>query len=403
MPRQPIRLMPQTRDASTKLNSAQLHAISRIGATFRGQRTGLTTEHVTDSLTRVSAALPNKPVTRVLLHEAIIRDLGSYMQVTTSRMAAKQIMAVVDDIAAAAMSPAGTLQTPTLRTRGTRPALSSPPVPLVPNVPAPPAAQKKRITKAPAPPIRLGREDAPVVVTEVRPRRPLSDPASDLHTLQNTDLMREFGTAVDTLTKIFRALQSGTQEMSTGVFLHALHNRFALVVPKSSLRACRASFRQASTQLEDVQRLPTTHGIVVQEHGFELMAWHITPEYGEAVTVRITDLQQFLSRGKPPRFTYEVLSPRKSTRGSAMRDLATFAEALRTRDSGIYPLSTDSRGNSVSQWTPMQLRRMGEKNPHRVRQHVRTIPSTGEKVVVKEHSRYGLRGVDDTRVRLRLL
>lgn len=405
VPRQPIRLMPQTRDASKSLNSAQRATISKISETFRRQRTGLTTEHVADALTRVAAALPKKSVTRGMLREALVRDLGTYMQAATSKMAAEQIMAVTDDIAVAALSPVGSLQATSTQSRNSHQAVKPPSAPTIPRIPARQKPQKKKQQKleAPAPAIRRRLEDAPVIVTEVRPGRPLKDAASDLRTLQNTDLMREFGTALDTLTRIFQTLRSGNQEMSTGVFLHALHNRFALVVPKSSLRACRTMFRQPSTHLDDVQRLPTTHGIVVQEHGSELMAWNITPEYGEAATVKITDLQQFLSTGRPPRFTYEVLSPRKSTRGLAMRDLATFAEALRHRESGIFPLSADASGRSVSEWTTEHLRRMGEKNPHRVRQHLRTIPSTGEKVLVKEHSRYGVRGVDDTRVRLRLL
>lgn len=366
----------------------------------------MTTEHVTDTLTRVAAALPKKPVTRGMLHEALVRDLGTYMQAATSKAAAEQIMAVTDDVSVAALSPVGSLQAtsspPRRSHRVTKPP-SAPPIPSTPARQTPQKRKKKQSPEVSAPAIRRRLEDAPVVVTEVRPGRPLKGAASDLRALQNTDLMREFGNAVDTLTRIFQNLRSDNQEMSTGVFLHALHNRFAIVVPKSSLRACRAMFRQPSTHLEDVQRLPTTHGIVVQEGGSELMAWNITPEYSEAATVKITDLQQFLSSRRPPRFTYEVLSPRKSTRGMAMRDLATFAEALRHRESGIFPLSADTSGRSVSQWTTEHLRRMGEKNPHRVRQHLRTIPTTGEKVLVKEHSRYGVRGVDDTRVRLRLL
>lgn len=407
VPRQPVRLVPLTHQARQRLLPAQRAAIRRIEDGFRKYRTGLTADHVADSLARVVATLPNKPLTRVMLQELLARDLHSYMQIDTSRMVSERIMNATDDGALTDLSPVG------VAPRSTTARVTTPsPRSFQPSTPSPRPSQAQPSKRSTAKALSASPADqhtasdlvdVPVVVAEVRPRRGLSDPTIALHVLQNTDLLRDFDTALTTLNGIFRVLHTGNHEQATSVFLHALPNRFALVVPRTSLQKCRSAFRSSATTLDDVQRMPTTHGLVIQERGAELMAWSITPEYGEAASVKITDLQQFLSHGRPPRFTYEVLGPRKSTRGTAMRDLATFAMALRSRESGIFPLSVSQNGRSETRWTPDQLRRMGEKSPHRVRQHLRTLPTTGEKITVQEHARYGARGLHDDRLRLHLL
>lgn len=410
---QPQRRALQARDAERNVTSRQHRAIDAVRLKFRSDIRGLTPEHVLDALLRVTADLPPKPVTRTMFHDALQRDLRTYLAPEVSRLVADRIMGTVNESNLAAILPRGinhpttaSAQSPSrqLTAPKDRPVRSAPTEVTAALAPVKKPKPKRQIdhpahTVVTPPSVR----DTPVATVDVSPTRSLPDPASILQTLQNTDLVRDFDPVVKALFPVFRVLHSGGQPHATRIFLDALENRFAIVVPRPTLQKCRSAFRPPSTTLDDVQRLPTTYGIVIQERGAELTAWTITPEYGEAATVKISDLQRYLRLGTPPRFTYEVVGSRKSTKGHAMRDLASFALKLRSRDPGIFPISADGKGRTRHEWTERQLRRMREKNPHRVREHLRKLPTTGEKVIVREHARYGLRGLSDTRMRVHLL
>lgn len=221
--------------------------------------------------------------------------------------------------------------------------------------------------------------------------------------LRETDMARDFGSGIGVLTAVFRALHAGQQPHVTGVFLDALENKFALVVSAEGLRESRKSFGRAQAALEDVQNLPTTKGIVLTDRGNRLMAWRMDHATAECASIEINALSSYLTMGVLPSMKYEVAGRRDGSAGPGLRDLAGFAMNLRTRESRLRPLSVDGSGGTSREWTGKQLRRMGHKNSHRVREHLRLVPTTGERTVVSEHSRYGVPGWTETTVKIRLL
>lgn len=413
VPMQPQRLALLARSAERTVSPRQHREIDMVRLKFRSKIRGLTREHVQDSLLRITAALPAKPLSRTMFRDALRRDLRSYLTEDVISVVADEIMGAVSETNLAQILPRGISQhlAPITATKperfNSRPvkAAKKKRVPATRNLSLDDAPRRKSKIKQPVTGAgsQAPARDVPVVTMDVTPKRSMPDADSTLRTLQNTDLVRDFAPVVDALIPLFRILHSDGQPHATRIFLDALDNRFALVVPRQTLQKCRSAFRPTSTTLDDVQRLPTTHGLVIQERGAELTAWTITPEYGEAATVKLSDLQRFLGQGTPPRFSYEVVGSRKSTNGLAMRDLASFASTLRSREPGIFPLTAIHRGQTSHEWTERQMRRMGEKNAHRVREHLRKLPTSGDRVVVHEHARYGMRGLSDTRMRIHLL
>lgn len=205
------------------------------------------------------------------------------------------------------------------------------------------------------------------------------------------------------MTAVFSALHAGQQPHVTGVFLDALENRFALVVSADGLRESRQSFGRPHAALEDAHGLPTTKGIVLTDRGSRLMAWRMDNISAECASIELNALSSYLTRGVLPSMRYEVAGRRDASPGAGLRDLAGFALNLRLRESQLRPLAVDGAGSTTREWTGKQLRRMGHKNPHRVREHLRLVPTTGERTVVTEHSRFGVPGRTDTKLRIRLL
>lgn len=238
---------------------------------------------------------------------------------------------------------------------------------------------------------------------QISEHEPPGDSSTLYRMLRETDMARDFGSGIGVLTAVFRALHAGQQPHVTGVFLDALENKFALVVSAEGLRESRKSFGRAQAALEDVQNLPTTKGIVLTDRGNRLMAWRMDHATAECASIEINALSSYLTKGVLPSMKYEVAGRRDGSAGPGLRDLAGFAMNLRTRESRLRPLSVDGSGGTSREWTGKQLRRMGHKNSHRVREHLRLVPTTGERTVVSEHSRYGVPGWTETTVKIRLL
>lgn len=251
--------------------------------------------------------------------------------------------------------------------------------------PAEPVRRAKPAPRQPADPV----ESTPAMPVHPAPREVDLDFQRILQVLTTTDLATGFGTAVRALQDLFRAIHDHEQPHVTRVFLQALENQFALVVPKQAVQKSRQAFTSSSATLKDVQSLPTTRGIVLLDGGSRLSAWVLTPDTAEAASIELNALRTFLKSGALPTMTYEYATGKRPTTGAAMRDLAGFARRLREKDSGMLPLYLDPYGATRHDWTDKHFRRFGRPAPHRVREHLRTLPDSGRKTVVHEHARYG--------------
>lgn len=407
LPDSPGSLATRTWASSAKLTKTQKLAIGRVQGSVQRGSTGLPATQVRDAMVRAVASLPMEPLSLEMMRAALRRELAVSFAAEAVEHAANVVVRVINATLLAELSP---LVRTRIATPAPRPMQTVPIVTPKATKRNPSPVTERPTSSLPTPPIPVPRHepetkrllDVPVTTVTVSPTLVISDPQAALHLLQNTDLVKDFGTVLDTLTTVLQALHSGGQSHVTRLFLDAIENRFALVVPTVTSEKSRRTFRPPATALKDVQRLPTTHGLVIQERGAELSAWNISPQHGEVTSVKISELQRYLRNGTPPRFTHEVTGPWKTTRGQSMRDLACFTELLRKHDGGIYPLFVDAHGNTQREWTDRQLRRIGKKEPHRVREHLRRLHS-GQIVTVSRHTRGGTQQWVEARMRIRLL
>lgn len=379
-----------------ELSPTQLVALEYVSKALERNPGGLTQLEAHRALVRAVANLPRQQLNRSRLYDALFVELLRHQSPLTSRLAATSILHSVGDQNLCALSPVAVAKPPERRlpraSRTTRTQFT----------PAPRSTTPPKKTKPPKRP-KAPITDMPVHTVSFGQHPVDFDSAKALRLLRETDVARDFKTILDTLRLIFTQLHGSGQPHATRLFLEAADNRFAIVVPKESLRESRSRYPKTTVMLSDIQRLPTTRGFVILEGGNRLAAWRVTPDSAEISTIELNALRTYLTKLQPPQMTYEVIGPRQRSAGSGLRDLAGIAGYLRERESGLRPLTVDGNGRTSREWTEKQLRRMGEKSPHRVREHFRKVPSTGEKTIVSEHSRYGPRGWTNTTVRMFLL
>jgi hypothetical protein len=365
-----------TRQAEASVPPDLLAHIDKVLRAKRRRLVGVSVEVVREALIRVIATTHsrNVPYTEVpgLLRRELRKDLPS----ETASRTAERTLAIVEPY-----------QLMPTRKKSASPAKAS-------------ARPRKASTSRH--PVRTTPQ-ASHSTLQITAHEPPENAAALYRTLRETDLARDFASGISALTTTFRALHAGQQPHVTGVFLDALENRFALVVSADGLRESRQSFGHPHAALEHVQGLPTTKGIVLTDRGSRLMSWRMDNVSAECASIEVNALSSYLTRGVLPAMRYEVAGRRDASPGAGLRDLAGFALNLRLRESRLRPLAVDGSGSTTREWTGKQLRRMGHKNSHRVREHLRLVPTSGERTVVTEHSRYGVPGWTDSVLRIRLL
>lgn len=371
------RLASKTRRAETSAPS-DLRAYIDLELRAKKYRlAGVSVTIVREALLRVIATTHTRDVPYAEIPALLRRELRRELPSQTATRTAERVLAIVE------------------------------PYQLIPRckAPAPPSKTKEfpRKKASPAPPKAGPVSRASISTLQISEHEPPKDSSALYRMLRETDLAHDFGSGITVLTAVFRSLHAGQQPHVTGVFLDALENKFALVVSAEGLRESRKFFGRAQAALEDVQNLPTTKGIALSDRGNRLMAWRMDHVSAECASIEINALSSYLTKGVLPSMKYEVAGRRDGSAGAGLRDLAGFALNLRSRESKLRPLAVDGSGSTTREWTGKQLRRMGHKNPHRVREHLRLVPTTGERTVVSEHSRFGVPGWTETTVKIRLL
>lgn len=370
-------LAAETRRAEASVPSDLLAYIDLKLRTKKNRLAGVSVTVAREALLRVVAATHTRKVPYSEIPVLLRRELRRELPSQTATRTAERVLTIVEPYQLIPQRPSST------------PWQKAKAVPCRNDIPAPP--RSKPATRATNTTLDISEHELP------------KDPSTLYRMLRETDLARDFGYGVMVLTDVFRALHAGQQPHVTGVFLDVLANRFALVVTPEGLRESRKDFDRANAALEDVQNLPTTKGIVLTDRGNRLMAWRMDHATAECASIEINALSSYLTKGLLPSVKYEVAGRRDGSAGAGLRDLAGFARNLRTRESRLRPLAVDGSGSTTREWTGKQLRRMGHKNAHRVREHLRLIPTTGERTVVSEHSRYGVPGWTETTLKIRLL
>ena len=356
-PRQLLNLAARSRNARLSLTPSQTSAVTRTSFLVKNRLTGVDPVQTEDALVRAITAF-QYPAAGTTFRDQLVRELRRCYEAGTAQRTADRVLAVapLDKLISTATSAEGGE--------------------LV---------------------------EVPVETASAVPHEVLIDRDAALRILTGTDVAEDFASVLEMLKVVFRSLRQGVQPHITSVFLRALDNRFAVIVVQEALRRSRRGFAKSAATLEDVQELPTTRGIVILDGGSRLSAWDVTPEHAVVSSIELNALRSYLRTGQPPDFNYEIVGPGQKTPGPAMRDLAGIAHTLRSRDHGIHPVSVDAQGQTKTEWSLMHLRRMGAKSPHRVREHLRTVPATGRKTVVQEHARHGLGGAAPRAMRIRIL
>lgn len=339
---------------------------------------GVPLDSVRDAIIRVIATTHSRQVPHTEVPALVRRELRKELPSETASRTAERVLKIV--------KPQQLLPAPES----------------APGVQNTPARSRER-SKASVPPVESAARQGNDSTLQIAPHLAPENATLLLRILRETDLAQDFASGLAALTAVFSALHAGKQPHVTGVFLDALENRFALVVSADALRESREGFGHPYAALKDVQGLPTTKGLVITDRGSRLSAWRMDNVSAECATIEINAISSYLSRGRLPGMRYEVAGRRDGTPGAGLRDLAGFAMNLRLRESRLRPLTVDGSGNTSREWTGKQLRRLGHKNPHRVREHLRLVHTTGERTVVSEHARYAVPGWTDTTLRVRLL
>ena len=371
------KLESETRRAEASTPSDLRASIDLELRNKKNRLAGVSVTIAREALLRVIAATHARKVPSSEIPTLLRRELRRELPSQTATRTAERVLAIVEPFQ---LIPQGKASIPPSRTKAVAHQRDAPAHPK--------AAPEKRAS------------DSTLQITEHEP--PKHSPAL-YRMLRETDIAHDFASGITVLTAVFQALHAGQQPHVTGVFLDALENKFALVVSAEGLRESRKSFGRAHAALEDVQNLPTTKGVVLADRGSRLMAWRMDHVAAECASIELNALSSYLTKGVPPSMKYEVAGRRDGSAGSGLRDLAGFAQNLRTRESRLRPLAVDGAGFTTREWTGKQLRRMGHKNAHRVREHLRLVPTTGERTVVSEHSRYGVPGWTETTLKIRLL
>lgn len=243
--------------SSAKITKAQKLAIERVQGSVRRGSTGLPATQVRDAMVRAVASLPMAPTSLEAIRATLQRELAISFDPGPVELATNVVLRVIDATLLAELSP---LVQTRVATQAPRPIRTAPA-----QLSASRAKKRKSslVAKKPVPqlptsPMRAPLHepepkkplDVPVTTVTISPSSELPDPQAALHLLQNTDLVREFGTVLETLTVVLRALHSGGQTHVTGLFLDAIANRSALVIPTATFEKSRRMFRPPATALD---------------------------------------------------------------------------------------------------------------------------------------------------------
>lgn len=255
-----------------------------------------------------------------------------------------------------------------------------------------PGTQQRTATSAPAihlPPSRRGTANEHSTSVEI------------LSALQATDASIDFATVLDALEDLFRKLATIRQERASAVFLQAIDNRFALVVPDDT-RTHALHNSPLSARWDDLTALPTTRGLALFRNKPEIFAWDMSLNHCFIAKTTVSDLEGFLITGSLPQLEMEDVSPRDLNAGVLVRFLAGLARGLSDPAVKNFPLSADRARNTSRLWNDKHLKRMKRPESHRVREHLRRLPS-GDITSVRAHSRYGDQDWLDGHIRVQVL
>ena len=378
---------PAALEDLTALTGVQRTALHRIEIAVDDVHGVLTGAQVRRALAHAVATMPRRTLTRAQLNAALYRELIREHSPFTARREAQGILRAIEDQDLRELSPVA----PAPPRKLPRLPATPPPTPTTAPPGGTPRAKWPQITTVPTQTLALADHDLRF------------DSAAIEHTLRTTDFAHDFKTVLQALRVVFQQLHQAGQPHVTRVFLGAVDNKFAIVSPRESLQESRRRYPITQVTLDGVQLLPATRGFVILDGGNRLSAWHVTTETAEVASMDVNALRSYLTKHRMPEMSYDVVSTYQRSTGSAMRDLASIAAYLRERESGLRPLLVDERGRTQREWSPQHLDRMGEKAPHRVREHLRALPTSGEKTIVREHGRFLLGGWPTTTVRMYLL
>lgn len=231
-------------------------------------------------------------------------------------------------------------------------------------------------------------------------RPPLRPPRELLSTLQTTNAATDFAGVLNALEDVFTGLNSA-ETRGSRIFLNAIANRFALVVPEET-RSNAMTTAPLTVRWSDLATLPTTSGLAIFRNRPELVAWDIGLEHCRLALARTDDLDGYLRHDQAVSIAMEELTPHRPSGSQLSRLIAGVCAGLDDPHVENYPLSVDHSLRTHRYWSDQHLQRMKRPDAHRVREHLRRLPS-GNVTVVREHSRYGDVRWQDGDIRVRLL
>lgn len=219
--------------------------------------------------------------------------------------------------------------------------------------------------------------------------------------LGSLDASREFGRAVIELQKVFRDMRLSSKRSDTLTFEEAAENKLAVALTSSGAAAVER-LSPASVRLKDVQRLPSTRGLVLFAARNRVASWDVSVDRARLVSMSLTGIRDFLQNGYVPTIQQESIGHYGETSGSSMRLVAGIAAGIRSGEEGVLPLRVGRGGETLRSWGEAEMARMGTGKPHSVRSHLRTTAS-GTVTEVRRHARGGAQEWEASEVKVRIL